>query len=215
MKTLKIYFDTEFTDLKKDADLISVGLIAAVDKRMPIGFYCEITDFDSGKCSKFVKDNVLPTTILPTISTEDLNVISEFKRYFNYKFNYHMLSFSKAGSEVLSWINSMVTYYGFDNVEFVAACCSYDWVLLVDLLTNGGSSIDLPKYISPACIDYNQVIANAYTGGNNYDAFNLTYSDLVKDMIDKGFINITDKLTHNSMYDAIVLYMIASKLDNI
>lgn len=49
------FFDCEFTDLTKDAELISIGIVSMSSKR----FYAEL-DCDVSKCSEFVKKNVLP-----------------------------------------------------------------------------------------------------------------------------------------------------------
>ena len=39
---MKVYFDTEFTGLKKDTTLVSIGLISETHK----AFYAEFTDYD-------------------------------------------------------------------------------------------------------------------------------------------------------------------------
>ena len=53
---MRIYFDTEFTSLDKDPDLISIGFIAENCEEL----YVEITDFRLEDCSGFVKEIVLP-----------------------------------------------------------------------------------------------------------------------------------------------------------
>lgn len=54
-KTLPIFFDTEFTSLEVDAELISIGLIRADGQE----FYAELAT-DPSKCSSFVVETVLP-----------------------------------------------------------------------------------------------------------------------------------------------------------
>jgi len=66
----KIFFDTEFTDLKKDAELISICLIDENDN-----CYDAVLDFDISKCSDYVKKNVLPN--LPTTKF-DINEMLNF-----------------------------------------------------------------------------------------------------------------------------------------
>lgn len=51
----KIFFDTEFTSLNKDADLISLALVKETGES-----YHVRCDFDYKKCSDWVKENVLP-----------------------------------------------------------------------------------------------------------------------------------------------------------
>lgn len=53
---MNIYFDTEFTSLSSDANLISAGFVTEYGSE----FYAEITDFGLHNCSDFVKQNVLP-----------------------------------------------------------------------------------------------------------------------------------------------------------
>jgi hypothetical protein len=53
---MKIFIDTEFTDLVLDMDLISIGLAAQDGAE----FYGERNDFDRAKCSDFVVEIVLP-----------------------------------------------------------------------------------------------------------------------------------------------------------
>lgn len=53
-----IFFDTEFTDLHQDAQLISIGLVSEDGKQT---FYAELTDtYQVKDCSDFVKQCVLP-----------------------------------------------------------------------------------------------------------------------------------------------------------
>lgn len=54
---MKVFFDCEFTDLAKNASLISVGLVT-LDNR---SLYIELTDgWRLEECSDFVIENVLP-----------------------------------------------------------------------------------------------------------------------------------------------------------
>ena len=53
---IKLYFDTEFTGLRKDADLISIGIVDSCEKRM---FYAEFTDYDRTKLDGWIKKNVI------------------------------------------------------------------------------------------------------------------------------------------------------------
>lgn len=54
---MKLYLDTEFTDLVPGNRLISIALVDE-NKRY---FYAELTDtYNSSHCSEFVKENVLP-----------------------------------------------------------------------------------------------------------------------------------------------------------
>ncbi len=58
---MRIFFDTEFTDLKKDAELISAGFITEKGDSL----YFERTDFDRSKSNEFVKETVYPLLDAP------------------------------------------------------------------------------------------------------------------------------------------------------
>ena len=57
---MKVYFDTEFTGLQKDTDLISIGFVSENGKT----FYAEFTDYDESKCDDWIQKNVIDNLIL-------------------------------------------------------------------------------------------------------------------------------------------------------
>ena len=57
---MKIYFDTEFEGLRKDAKLISLGLITEDNQEL----YIEFDDINIQKQDQWIKDNVLQNTVL-------------------------------------------------------------------------------------------------------------------------------------------------------
>lgn len=54
---MRIFFDTEFTDLTPDADLISIGFISEDGLA---SYYAELADWDETKASDFTRAVVLP-----------------------------------------------------------------------------------------------------------------------------------------------------------
>lgn len=54
-RSTKIFFDTEFSDLKQDAELISIGMITEHGDK----YYLELS-FDESKASGWVKEHVIP-----------------------------------------------------------------------------------------------------------------------------------------------------------
>ena len=50
-----LFFDTEFTGLRKDTTLISLGIVADNGKK----FYAEFTDYDESQCDEWIKKNVI------------------------------------------------------------------------------------------------------------------------------------------------------------
>ena len=65
-KKCYIYFDTEFTGLRKDTSLISIGLIDS-DGRT---FYAEFTDYDRSQIDKWIRQNVINNLINPVNTFE-------------------------------------------------------------------------------------------------------------------------------------------------
>ena len=53
---MRVFFDTEFTDLCPSAKLISIGCVAADGRE----FYAESAEFRLDECSDFVLENVIP-----------------------------------------------------------------------------------------------------------------------------------------------------------
>ena len=51
-----IFLDTEFTDFI-DCELISIGMVS---EDVQHEFYCEVSDFDLAKASRFVREAILP-----------------------------------------------------------------------------------------------------------------------------------------------------------
>ena len=78
-----------------------------------------------------------------------------------------------------------------ENIQFVSDVSSYDFVLLVDLIS--GNSLDLPKNITPYCYDINQELANKLNI-SNMEAFDLSREEFVK----SNNIELGEENKHNS-----------------
>lgn len=159
---MKIYFDSEFTGLKKDDDLISIGLIckpAEADSTKAIkfhSFYGVISDFDKSKCDDWVLQNVVNIIHDDELAPQKKSWTSqgsvEQTRVYG--------TFKTVSDSINKWIKQMYDIEKTNSeesgrvyIEFVSDVSSYDFVHLVDLITMHGSSLDLPTYIVPYCID--------------------------------------------------------------
>ena len=178
---MNLFFDCEFTGLRKDTTLVSIGIVAENGKK----FYAEFSDCDESQCDDWIKENVLKHTILAGNDTlaarlgEDSNttVVLGSKADIRY--------------ELGEWLKQ------FDGVQFVSDVCRYDMVLLIDIF---GGAFDLPKNISAVCHDINQDIAKHY-GISEREAFDKSREDIVAELC--GSIIAGDK--HNALYDAEVI----------
>ena len=177
---MKIFFDTEFTGLHKNTELISIGLIA----ENGYTFYGEITNYDKSQVDNWIQENVINN-----LKHNGNHIIEETKESYEISMNFEDVSFA-----LNKWLKQ------FDTVEWVSDVCHYDMVLLIDLLTNHGSALDLPYgKINSACHDINQDIAEAYHISEIL-AFDKSREEILKD----SKIEITGE-KHNSLYDAKVI----------
>lgn len=173
---MNIYFDTEFTGLKKDTTLVSIGLISE-DERT---FYAELTDFnwDQVHKNKWILENVIN------------NLAYRQNGEAKYICNYHVGRKDDIAISLKNWFKQ------FEEVQLVSDVCHYDMVLLIDIF---GGAFDLPKNVSPSCHDINQDIAKRY-GISVKDAFDKSREEIVKD----AYVNVKGE-KHNALYDAKVI----------
>ena len=177
---MKIFFDTEFTGLHKNTELISIGLIAENGNT----FYGEITNYDKTQVDNWIQENVINN-----LKHNGHHIIEETKESYEISMNFEDVSFA-----LNKWLKQ------FDEVEWVSDVCHYDMVLLIDLLTNHGSALDLPYgKINSACHDINQDIAEAY-----HISEILAFDKSREEILKESKIEITGE-KHNSLYDAKVI----------
>lgn len=178
---MNLFFDTEFSGLRKDTTLISIGIVSENGKK----FYAEFSDYDESKCNDWIQENVLKHTILGGNET--------LAKRFGEDSNTTVVLGSKPDIryELGEWLKQ------FDSVQFVSDVCHYDMVLVIDIF---GGAFDLPKNVSAVCHDINQDIAKHYDISER-EAFDKSREDIVAELCG-GFI-AGDK--HNALYDAEVI----------
>ena len=133
--------------------------------------------------------------------------------------------FSFAGCVLLSKINldniEEIANYDLKNggdgqIEFVSDVSSYDFVLLIDLLTNHKSALDLPNYITSDCYNINQLIADKLFDNSDLgDAFDITREEYLSERDKEEFIlnKILGDAKHNALWDAYVISKIGERYD--
>ena len=180
---MEIFFDTEFTGLFKDTELISIGLVTSRNNK----FYAEINDFNNSNLDKWIKDNIISKLLYndtdKTFIVKDNNIsMKDSKINVSRKLN--------------EWLKQVCPEN--ENIQFVSDVSSYDFVLLVDLIS--GNSLDLPKNITPYCYDINQELANKLNI-SNMEAFDLSREEFVK----SNNIELGEENKHNSLFDAEII----------
>ena len=185
---LRIYFDTEFTGLRKDTDLISIGLITEGGNT----FYAEFTDYDRTKINAWLLKNMIKNLEHPEYKPDYENYRIEADRKL---IQFHLNK----------WLEGVRDGR---EVQFVSDCASYDTVLLFDLLTGGGTALDLPEWISPVVFDILYPISGELAYGYNmlsniHKAFDFSRELIIDDW---GFH--FDGMKHNALYDAKIIKVI-------
>ena len=214
---MKLFFDTEFTGLRKDATLISIGIVSEDGRR----FYAELTDYNENQCNKWINENVVKNLHLPHIPwhskcTENIKKLEEDGYVISQ--NPHIpregalleYDYFKSDNENMTalgdshWIGIALNEWlkQFDTIQFVSDVCHYDFVLLIDLITNGGTALDLPENISAVCHDLNMDIARHFHVSDR-EAFDMSREKIMNDLCKTEDIVAGDK--HNSLYDAEVI----------
>lgn len=221
---MKLFFDTEFTGLRKDTTLISIGIVSEDGRK----FYAELTDYNENQCNKWINENVVKNLHLPHIPwhskcTENIKKLEEDGYVISQ--NPHIpregalleYDYFKSDNKNMTalgdstWIGIALNEWlkQFDTIQFVSDVCHYDFVLLIDLITNGGTALDLPDNISAVCHDINQDIAQHF-GVTDAEAFDMSREQIMNDLCGSEAIVTGDK--HNSLYDAEVIRAIYKEI---
>lgn len=213
-----LFFDMEFTGLRQNTTPISLGIVSEDGKK----FYAEFVDFDFNQVNDWITKNVLDNLFLkklyPTVSPELLEKqicewgkdgyeISKLPCMATGVLMFESKRTKNGFTEVVGtrqWISeSLIGWLSqFNKIQFVSDVCHYDFVLLIDLLTNGGTALDLPENISAVCHDLNMDIARHFHVSDR-EAFDMSREEIMFDVCaGKDFVT-GDK--HNSLYDAEVI----------
>lgn len=206
-----VFIDTEFTDLKSNAQLISLGAITEYCDK----FYAEIADYDKSLCSTFVKDTVIPNLLLgekPYLGPDDSRLTSKndivVKR--------PLLS---VGKTFVTWLLKSKDMCADTSITFVSDVCHYDGVLIMDLIQKATND-QVPSTINPMFIDISTLFA-LYANQENviFSENNKNYKDIFQYAFDvnrEEFSEIPQDeingLKHNSLWDAYVIKECYDKL---
>lgn len=183
---MRLFFDLEFTGLRQNTTPISIGIVSEDGKK----FYAEFTDYDESQCDDWIKENVISNLKFELALGEAF-----WER--EHDGNVEALCDRECASY---WLNKWLSQ--FDTIQFVSDVCHYDFVLLIDLLTNGGTALDLPENISAVCHDLNMDIARHYHV-SDWEAFDMSREQIMFDVCNGGVFLDGDK--HNSLYDANII----------
>lgn len=133
---MKIFFDTEFTQLVPDTTLVSIGMVADNGKE----FYAELTDYNQNLVDDWIQEHVLG------------NLLFNDREPFAERIG--ALQFVKAdtarvGLELQRWLNE------FDTVNLWSDCMHYDMVLFQGLF---GGAFSVPSHVNYIGFDISTVM---------------------------------------------------------
>lgn len=192
-----LFFDMEFTGLRQNTTPISLGIVSEDGKK----FYAEFTDYDESQCNDWIKENVIKKLKAENIKFDSSHTLCDASSFGNRRWLKYNDSMEVAYGEKFYIIPFLQIWLKqFDTIQFVSDVCHYDFVLLIDLITNGGTALDLPENISAVCHDINQDIA-AYFEVSDREAFDMNREEILDRL--KGYHVVGEK--HNSMYDAEII----------
>jgi hypothetical protein len=113
--------DTEFTGLRQNTTLISIGLVSESGDE----FYAEFIDYDKTQVDEWLQTNVINNLCIPDEHGEQK--INNFKGDTAY-----------IKEKLESWLSQ------YESIEIWSDCLSYDWVLFCNIW---GHAFNIPKNI--------------------------------------------------------------------
>lgn len=197
-----LYFDKEFTGLWQGTTPISLGI---VDKDNHF-FYAEFTDYDKEQCDDFINDEVINNTLFLCVDDDKrADVLASLSDGLD---DSSVIMYGTK-DEISTVLNNWLAAYN-DDIQFISDVEQYDMVLLIDIITDGGSSLDLPKFINYDCINLNTFIA-IKNKCSIKEAADVIREDIVDIDIIKDILGVDEPMKHNSLWDAVVIKEICAK----
>lgn len=195
-----LFMDSEFTGLRKDTTLISLGIVAEDGRK----FYAEFCDYNRKQCDNWILENVISNLYLPKhlYKGTDISMPRKIGAIFNAEEIDKTMNVFGDREWVTKYLKEWISQ--FDSVQFVSDVCHYDFVLLIDLF---GTAFDLPKNVCAACHDINQDIARHY-GISEREAFDKSREEIVMEL----FGHEVEGRKHNALYDAEVIKSIYEEI---
>lgn len=204
-----LFFDMEFTGLRKNTTPISFGIVSEDGKK----FCAEFTDYDESQCNDWIKENVIKNLVAENIEPDSAYTLCDASSFGNKRWLKYNDSMEVTIGEKFYIIPFLQIWLKqFDTIQFVSDVCHYDFVLLIDLLTNGGTALDLPENISAVCHDLNTDIARHFHVSDR-EAFDMSREQIMNDLCGPKDIVTGDK--HNSLYDAEVIRAIWKEIGDV
>ena len=178
-----IFIDCEMTGLHENGELISIGALYVDNNGIERTFYAEFNDFNQSNCNEWVLQNVIRK--LKFNGTHFKNRVSTLPGTMEPKSIEMKADRETIRLKLTEWILNIG-----ERSILVADVGHYDISMVYNIF---GGAFELPKNLSPAYMDLNNLIAIAKSL-NVDQAFDISREKLA------GEVNCDDK--HNALYDA-------------
>jgi len=124
---MNLFFDTEFTGLRQNTSLISIGIVDSNNKT----FYAEFTDYDKSQIDEWLTNHILANLIFnnDTLCHTD----SILNNNFTMKGDTALIK-----KYLTKWLSTR------GHIEIWSDCLAYDWVLFNQIW---GHAFNIPKNI--------------------------------------------------------------------
>jgi len=191
----EIFFDTEFTGLRQDTSLISIGCITENSEV----FYFENIEYNRDQVDHWIKNNVIENLeFLDKIDNMMTNFVTSDSRKLQEVIGFGEFDFLRNQFKI--WLENIHNTYQKD-ILFISDVSHYDTVLLFELF-NG--ALHVPDYIIPFVWDINMDICQ-YLNISPREAFNLNREELAEKLSNTL---IDQRRKHNSLHDARMIKLI-------
>jgi len=176
---IKVFFDTEFTSLTREAELISIGLVTE-DGRT---FYAELTDV-AGPVSEWIEENVIKNLLF-----------NDSEPFF--AIGHRSVTMKVARFEVA---HNLRKWFGrFPDVELYADVLAYDWMLFCDLFRG---AFNIPENIFYIPFDIATMLkCRGIDPDISREAF-VAEEHMAKGVVEKA--EVIAKGKHNALFDALI-----------
>jgi len=185
MEITKLFFDTEFTGLRQDTTLISIGIVSDNNKI----FYAEFTDYNQKHIDEdeWLKDNVISNLIF---KSDDQVSSIDYDNMFIKGCSYYIKTKLKL------WLKM------FNKIEMWSDCLAYDWVLFNNIFEH---ALKIPKNIYYIPFD---ICTLFKIKGIDPDISREEFTNNINIELPGKFKN----KKHNSLYDAFIIKNCYNKL---
>ncbi len=127
-KSMKVFFDTEFTGLHQHTTLVSIGCVSEGGQE----FYAELTDYDKSQVDDWIQKNVIDNLRLHSLGGPiyHANIAAKYQRCLGGK--------EDVAKSITDWLSQ------FESVEMWSDTLAYDWVLFNQLF---GHAFNIPDNV--------------------------------------------------------------------